>query len=291
MTPTITARAKINLHLHITGRAENNYHLLDSLVAFTDIKDTIEITAADKYIFSVTGDFEKNLCASSSAQDNLITRAALALSTHYHLSPNFHITLNKSIPLGAGLGGGSADAAATLKALCDFWNIPRDNTVLHTIAGNLGSDIAACLSDTPVIMRDTGNTLLPAPKMPQIFAVLVNPNTSCPTPLVYQTYAKLGADFSDPITFPETFQSARALCNFLNSGTHNDLTEAAIAVNPDVATVLNALNTVDDCALARLSGSGSTCFALFESRLSAEKASEIIKINNPDWWVRVTSVN
>ncbi len=279
------AHAKINLHLHITGRAENGYHLLDSWVAFTDWSDAISITPSDKYELTITGEFSKNL----GDDDNLITRAAHLLAAHFNIAPNVHITLDKSIPLGAGLGGGSADAACVLLALRDVWNLTASDDLLHSFASQLGSDISACLSKTPVIMRYTGNTLLPAPTSPTIYAILVNPNTPCPTPLVYKNYAASDAPFSSPVTFPE-FTTSRDMCEFLKTHTRNDLTDAAIATNPDVARVLHALSNLNNAQLTRLSGSGSTCFALFETKDFANDAHDIIQKNNPDWWVRVTSI-
>lgn len=287
MILAVSARAKLNLHLHITGRADNGFHLLDSLVVFTNVTDLISIEESPNYALSVTGDFQDTLLSSTDSADNLITRAALALANHYNIPPHIKITLTKSIPLGAGLGGGSADAAATLKALCAFWNITDATPVLHTIAARLASDIAACLSDTPVIMRDTGNTLRPAPHIPKCPILLVNPNTPCPTPQVYGAYKNLNEPFSNSIDFPDKFQAIRDLCDFLNTKTHNDLTKAAIATNPDVKRVLECLGQSGTPLLTRLSGSGSTCYSIHEDEQAAIEAGNIIRKQNPDWWVRV----
>lgn len=287
----VIARAKINLHLHITGRAENGYHHLDSLVAFSDISDSISIIAANDYKLSLCGDFSDDLQIHSSPDDNLVTRATNLLSAHFGQNPYVHITLDKTIPLGAGLGGGSADAAAVLLSLRDFWNLPASDSLLHSLASQMGSDIAACLHPHPIIMRDTGNVLLPAPKMPELHAILVNPKTPCPTPQVYKTYAASGAMFSDNITFPDTFKTVGDMCKFLNTYTRNDLTDAAISTNPDIKRVLDALHQTSDALLIRLSGSGSTCFAIFDTQSAAIAAQKQIQTKNPDWWVRVSILN
>lgn len=281
-------RAKINLHLHITGRAENGYHLLDSLVAFTSIADDIQITPSDKFQLNITGN--TNLSAACAEQDNLITRVTRLLAEHQDIQPHVQINLTKNIPLAGGLGGGSADAAATLLLLQDIWNISSDD-IIQNIATKLGSDIVACLYNGPVIMRDTGNTILPAPTMPEIYGVLVNPNVACSTPEVYQIYAQSNQDFSEDIQFPEMFSSINELTDFLNQHTRNDLTDAAIKVAPVIRTVLDELADTPDCLLARLSGSGATCYGLFETDNKAQEASLKLKTLHPEWWIAPTIIN
>jgi 4-diphosphocytidyl-2-C-methyl-D-erythritol kinase len=282
------ANAKINLHLHITGRAENGYHLLDSLVAFTSLSDEISIKPSDSFKLNIAG--STSLSSVCSEQDNLISRATHLLAQHLGIAPHVAIRLLKNIPLAGGLGGGSADAAATLLLLKDIWQI-KSNDVLEKIAASLGSDIVACLYNTPVIMRDTGNKILNAPKMPHLHGLLVNPNVQSPTPEVYKTYAQSKRQFSDNIIFPEQFHSAMELCAFLKVHTHNDLTDAAISIAPEIGIVLNALDQIPNKLLARLSGSGATCFALFENAGDAQSGYELIQKAYPDFWAKIITIN
>lgn len=279
------ASAKINLHLHITGREAGGYHQLDSLVAFTGLKDEITIRPSDRFSLNISG---KTI--DCSAQDNLISRATYSLASQFKVAPNINVSLVKNIPLAAGLGGGSADAATTLLLLKEFWNI-ASNTAIKEIAADLGSDIVACLYGKPVIMRETGNNILPAPKLPKLYALLVNPNVACPTPLVYKTYAHATHQFSDDIVFPASFDTAQSLCAFLSVHTTNDLTNAAIEVAPEIQTVLTELENLPNCLLTRLSGSGATCFALFDTMDAANEYASTVKKNHPQWWVMPTTIN
>lgn len=282
------ANAKINLHLHITGRAENGYHLLDSLVAFTSLSDDISIAPSDRFKLNISG--STTLSSVCSEQDNLISRVTHLLAHHLGIAPHVDIRLLKNIPLAGGLGGGSADAAATLLLLKDIWHI-KSNDVLEKIAASLGSDIVACLYNDPVIMRDTGNKILTAPKMPPLHGILVNPNVQSPTPEVYKAYAQSKHPFSDNIVFPEQFHSAGELCAFLKADTRNDLTDAAITIAPEIGIVLNALDQIPNKLLSRLSGSGATCFALFENAGDAQSGYEVIKKAHPDFWAKTVTIN
>jgi 4-diphosphocytidyl-2-C-methyl-D-erythritol kinase len=293
MILTASARAKINLHLHITGRRNDGFHLLDSLVAFTNLCDHLRVTTEPSYHLRIDGQpaFKTTLLNDCPMDDNLITRATRLLSDHFTIPPHVGIDLTKSIPLGAGLGGGSADAAATLKMLCTFWNLKASDNLLVSLASQMGSDIVACLNDAPVIMRDTGSIIFPAPKFPMLYGLLVNPNTPCPTPAVYKYVRETQKTFSKDSIFPAQFVTGHDLCTFLNTHTHNDLTDAAIAVNPDVRYVLNALEKMPDCQLARLSGSGSTCFGIFENEDISNKARDSLQKDHPEWWVKTVRIN
>jgi 4-diphosphocytidyl-2-C-methyl-D-erythritol kinase len=279
------ARAKINLHLHITGRRINGYHCLDSLVAFTDLCDELIITDCSDF------QLKTNVALDCPASDNLVTRATNIIANYFDLYPHVCIDLMKSIPAGAGLGGGSADAAATLLALRDYWNLNASDDLLKKLAAQLGSDIAACLSYAPVIMRDTGNTLYVAPKLPTLYSVLIVPTTSCPTQSVYKTYAEQNLPFSSEVEFPSEFIDVHSLCDFLRKHTHNDLTAAAIAVNPTVGDVLNTLQSSPDSLLVRLSGSGSGCYSVFENMDMAIKQASALKENHPEWYVKPIVIN
>lgn len=276
------AHAKINLHLHITGRNEVGYHLLDSLVAFTSLHDEIRIKTAEDFQLKVNGN--TGLLDDCSTEDNLISRACRLLAKHAGVPAHADIELYKNIPLAAGLGGGSADAAMTLLMLRDVWHIDVSNDDLHRLASELGSDIAACLHNTPIIMRGTGNHLLSAPRIPSFHTLLVNPNVPSSTPDAYKNYASSQKPFSENITFPDEFKSVQELCSFLHQHTRNDLTEAAIQNAPVIADVLKAMEALPRQLLTRLSGSGATCFSIFENEDSAQNAAETIKKAHPHWW-------
>lgn len=284
-TLTRHAPAKINLHLHITGRRDDGYHILDSLVAFTNLYDTIEIRDSSQF------ELNTNNVPHCPIEDNLVTRAVHLMCNHFKIEPHIHIDLTKAIPVGAGLGGGSADAAAALLGLRDYLKLDAPDTLLQKFASELGSDIVACLQDKPIVMRDTGNTLLPAPTFPNLYAVLVAPQPLCPTPLVYKAYQELGYPFSQNIIFPNAFDTAQSFCNFLNNQTQNDLTAAAMTINPDVKTVLDELENLEDGLLTRLSGSGSSCFTIFKNENTAIKQSQIIQKNHPEWSVKAIKIN
>lgn len=266
----------------MTGRRADGYHHLDSLVAFTDFCDRIEISESDTYELH---------CPPSLLQDNLITKATHLMSSHFNIEPKVHIHLEKNIPVGAGLGGGSANAAATLLALRTFWNLNASQELLQKFASELGSDIVACLEGKPVIMRDTGNSLVTAPQFPTLFGVLVNPNTPCSTPLVYKTYVRTASPFSMNVAFPDSFETAHDICNFLNAKTRNDLTDAAIAVNPDVGQVLTALEKNKNGLMTRLSGSGSSCYTIFENEAIARESTLSMQKNYPAWTSTLVRIN
>lgn len=299
---TLSAPAKINLHLHITGRADNGYHHLDSLVVFTDVVDHLTFSPADSCANSgerglcsleVAGDttFAQHLKTDCNDQDNLIVRAAHHLAEYLslHALAPVNIRLEKHIPLGGGLGGGSSDAATTLLGLNRSWNAQLSVETLHQMAAKMGSDIAACLTaPTPILLRDTGNTLLPAPKMPECYLVLVNPMSSSPTPAVYKRFAQNSTPFSSPIVFPDSFATVQDLCSFLKEHTQNDLTAAAESINPDITGVLHALATCREALLTRLSGSGSTCYAIFANKTAAHQAATELQRHYPDWWITPT---
>jgi 4-diphosphocytidyl-2-C-methyl-D-erythritol kinase len=281
----ILAPAKINFHLHITGRRDDGYHTLDSLVAFTNFYDEISITKNIDY------HLKTNTVLDCKTEDNLVTRATYMLANQFSVKPDICIDLKKSIPAGSGLGGGSADAAATLNALNHFWKLDAPEPLLQKFASELGSDISACLGDKPIIMRDTGNSLHPAPTFPTLYGILVTPQTPCPTPLVYKAYQESGHKFSQNVVFPNAFDTAHSLCDFLNNQTQNDLTDAAIAVNHDVKKVLDELRNLKDGLLTRLSGSGSSCYTIFENKESALKYTQLMQNARPEWMVRQIEIN
>jgi 4-diphosphocytidyl-2-C-methyl-D-erythritol kinase len=271
------ARAKVNLYLHITGRRADGYHLLDSLIVFAEGGDAIEARAANKLDLAIDGPFADGL---ESGPDNLVLRAAGALQALTGSAQGAAIRLTKNLPIASGIGGGSADAAATLHALCDLWEVRPDRDALLQLTAKLGADVPVCLAGKPSFVGGIGEEIAPAAGLPNSWLLLVNPRVATPTPAVFK--ARRG-DFSGAGRWPQPprdfadFAARLAQCR-------NDLTEAAISVTPQIRDVLAAIEALPDCALARLSGSGATCFGLFADERSARSAEQRLRAGHPHWW-------
>ncbi|MCB1782689.1 MAG: 4-(cytidine 5'-diphospho)-2-C-methyl-D-erythritol kinase [Alphaproteobacteria bacterium] len=284
----VFAPAKVNLFLHVTGRLANGYHTLDSLVAFSrDIGDVVSITPAERFRFSVDGPFaplfsdeDRDGGLSSS---NLCVRAALALADATDLAPDVHIHLTKNLPQAAGLGGGSADAAAVVRGLLSLWGVPERFEGLANLLKDLGADVPACYFGEPVQLQGIGDVLTPAPALPKMPVVLVNPLIPCPTPQVFSTWHATQPTPSMPQTLPAMLADRDEFIAYLLAQ-RNDLTGAARQVVPSISEVLNALLAQPGCLLARLSGSGASCFGLFEQRDQAISAAESLQALKPEWW-------
>jgi 4-diphosphocytidyl-2-C-methyl-D-erythritol kinase len=291
MTLSLLAPAKINLSFRITGKRDDGYHELDSLVVFADVGDKILIEPATVFSFKIDGDFAGIFTPaerdSSSDSSNIAVRAVWALSQAVKREPSFRLTLTKNLPAGAGLGGGSADAAAVLWGLAQHWGIKNPLSMLEALALPLGADVPVCLGCRPVRMRGIGEILTPVPMEQELPAVLVWSGVSCPTPAVFRHFS---GRFSPPESLPDTLDDVNSLIAFL-SRHDNDLTEAAKIIVPEIATTLEALKNTASCRLARMSGSGSACFGLYDDRLTAQNAAQIIKHAHPTWWVQTTMLN
>lgn len=275
------APAKINLYLHITGKRDDGYHLLDSLVAFTGYGDRLSVTAANNATFSVSGDFAASIKTISDA-DNLVLRAYNLFFDIQKKNPlPASIHLEKNLPVSSGIGGGSTDAAAVLRLLSKHYPCP--DSLLHDIAIKLGADVPVCLSSHAQRIQGIGDKLLPAPVIAQCFAVLVNPLKPLPTAQVFKTCPP---PCSSAAHLPERFENFKDMIAFLKT-TRNDLTDPAASLVPDIANILSTLEQINTCALARLSGSGATCFGLFENRHHAEQAAKNIQKENK-WWAIAT---
>lgn len=276
------AHAKLNLYLHITGRRPDGYHLLDSLVAFASIGDRVTVSEAPELTFTVEGEFAAQVPSGAAAADNLVVRAASLLAEILDRSPDVAIHLYKSLPPASGIGGGSADAAATLRALAALWGIDEEDPRLEEPAGRLGADVPACLMSRTSRMRGIGDLLEPAPALSGVPIVLANPLVPVSTPEVFSRFHGVFSESSGPIDPPT---GPAALVRWL-AERRNDLTGPAEEVAPRIGAVLAALSGEDGCLLARMSGSGATCFGLFGTRKSAIAAAERVERGNPDWWVR-----
>ena len=269
------APAKINLFLHVTGRRPDGYHLLDSLAVFTALGDQVSAEPASDLSLHLEGPFGAALTAES---DNLVLRAARALASEAGLPPLARLTLHKNLPVASGIGGGSADAAAAFRTLCRLWNISPDQSVLHRLALALGADVPVCLASAPARMGGIGGDLSAAPLLPDCGIVLVNPGVAVATPDVFR--ARRGG-FSPMADLPSGWADAAAMVADLRRLT-NDLAEPAIGLQPVIADALSALDHLPGCLLARMSGSGATCFGLFASPEAAEQAAAAITPSA--WW-------
>lgn len=276
---TVIAPAKINLFLHITGRRGDGYHLLESLFAFTRQGDEITLEHAPELSVDIIGPFAGPLAAD--AHDNLVLKAAVALGEAAGGVPGARITLKKNLPVAAGIGGGSADAAATLRGLNKLWRVGLSLAELEPIAYGLGADVPACLYDTPLFVEGVGEKLSPLVLGWRAGVLLVNPGVMLSTPAVFKAFKVGGSCFDAPLAGAEPWVSVSTLAK----ESQNSLERAAVSVCAEVADVLQALNGLDGVQLSRMSGSGATCFALFETREAAEHAGRTLKNEHPDWWV------
>jgi 4-diphosphocytidyl-2-C-methyl-D-erythritol kinase len=275
---TEVAPAKINLCLHVTGRRPDGYHLLDSLVVFAGVGDRVTLRAGQGLALAITGPEAAGLAPSD---DNLVLRAARAMGVS-----DAAVALWKALPVASGIGGGSADAAATLRALVRLTGLPLPDpkAVLR-----LGADLPVCLAGRPARMRGIGEDLTFLPVLPTLWVVLVNPRIPVATP---QVFAALTARENPPLPdlAPGALQSAAAFASWLGGATRNDLAAPAYAITPMLAGVQSALGATKGCLLARMSGSGATHFGLFQTAAAAKAAEQKMRAAAPGWWTAAAPV-
>ncbi len=286
------APAKINLTLRVIRRREDGYHELESLVAFARPRDRLRLEAGPGMTLSASG---PTAALAGGQAENLVLKAAKALQALIPDLKSGAFELWKTLPVAAGIGGGSSDAAAALRCLARANGLAPDDARLFQAARATGADVPVCLDPRPRIMRGIGEKLSPPLVLPALPAVLVNPRVAVPTADVFRALAALRAketprnfqsDAASAIAESGTPFTADAMIDALaKSG--NDLQSAAISVQPIVDDVIAALKALPGCRLARMSGSGATCFALFE-RADAARAARTLKERQPGWWVRAT---
>jgi 4-diphosphocytidyl-2-C-methyl-D-erythritol kinase len=279
MAVTAFAAAKVNLYLHLIGRRPDGYHLVDSLVAFADIGDRISAEPARGLSLAIGGPEAAGL--GSLADDNLALRAARLLASHADITVGAALHLEKNLPVAAGLGGGSSDAAAALLALRELWRAPVDDEQLRRLGAGLGADIPACLYRRTVWVGGVGEHLKPAERLPEAGILLANPRKPLPTAAVFA--ARRGG-FGDIGRFAPMPHDVAGLAHIL-ALRRNDLTEAARLLLPEIDAVLAALARLPGALLVRMSGSGATCFALFRDRPAAEAARATLAAAEPQWWL------
>ena len=276
------APAKVNLTLRVIGRRRDGYHTLESLVAFASVGDRLRFVPGGALGLTVQGPFATQ---SGAIDDNLVLRAARALAAEVPRLKLGRFTLSKDIPAAAGLGGGSADAAAALRLLARANRLASGDPRLMKVARQLGADVPVCLDPRARLMRGIGEVLSGPKQLPRLAAVLVNPGVALATAKVFARFDrnKSRRRHDDrPRTIP---RQAQRLVDFLGAR-GNDLEPAAIALAPAIVGVLTALRASPACELARMSGSGASCFGLFGSQRAAAAAARNLAKHHPGWWVR-----
>lgn len=273
MSLTEFAAAKVNLTLHVTGRRADGYHLLDSLVCFAGVGDALALVPKKELSLTIEGTEAAGL---QGGEGNLVIRAARS----FGLTRGAQMTLNKALPRAAGIGGGSADAAAALRGLSRLWGtkLPDAETVLA-----LGADVPVCLAGRTCRMQGVGGQLSAVPALPPVWAVLANPRVEVPTPAVFGALAS-----RENAPMPEELPRCRDALDLATwlATQRNDMEPAALSIEPLIGRVLSTIAAQPEALLARMSGSGATCFALFPSARAARQAATALRQAEPGWWVR-----
>jgi len=275
------APAKLNLTLHITGRRSDGYHNLDSLVVFANKGDQIRLEAAPAFAFSLEGP-QAAILRDEPAEGNLAVKAVRSLASSLGKSPDINLTLVKNLPVASGIGGGSSDAAAALRALARLWNISLDDPRLVAAAAEHGQDVAVCLKIINNYITAAGTD--EAPDLPVMHAVMVNPNKGLPTPSVYKAFREGGYPFTPAARLDRVPKDLPTLITALKAGT-NDLYAPAAKLMPEILAIVAALEETPGNLLSRMSGSGATCFGLYQTRAEAESAAAGLQAAQRGWWV------
>jgi 4-diphosphocytidyl-2-C-methyl-D-erythritol kinase len=277
------APAKLNLFLRVVGKRADGYHLLDSLVVFAEFGDSVTAAPADELYLELTGPFAATLTAEP---DNLVLRAARALQKATGTAKGAHLTLDKHLPVASGIGGGSSDAAAALRALNRVWGLGLGSEALAEIGFTLGADIAVCVHAEARRMSGVGEVLEPVAGLQSAPLLMVNPGIGLPTAPVFKTR---GGPFSEPFgALPATLDAASLARIVAEAG--NDLTAPASALCPAVLQVIQAIAAEPGCLAAAMSGSGATCFGIFADDASAARAGQALAARQPGWWVLPTRI-
>ncbi len=268
------APAKVNLFLHVLGRRPDGYHELDSLAVFAGAADALRAGPSTGLSLAIEGPAGAALAAET---DNLVLRAARALAASAGIEPRASLILDKHLPVASGIGGGSADAAAALRVLSRAWGLGSSAEFLRGVAASLGADVPVCVESRAVVMRGVGEVLAPAPVLPPFAMVLVNPGVGVATPDVFR--ARAGA-FSTEAVLPPRWDDVASMADGLRP-LRNELQQAAIRLCPPIADALAWLERQPKCLLARMSGSGATCFGLFAEGEAAAVAAQSAPAG---WW-------
>lgn len=281
----LIAPAKINLYLHVLGRNPDGLHALDSLVVFTQFGDLVSVRPDQTLALEVSGPFANSI---GPAGNNLVMRAAKALAQAAGIQdPGARIELVKNLPPASGLGGGSSDAAAAIRLLSRLWNITLDPERAMLLALSLGADVPVCLFAAPAQVRGVGEQITPAPAPPPMYALLANPGIEMQTGLVFE---KLAGRFGAAAPMPPGFRNSADFARWLGAQ-RNDLQAPAIELAPQIGAVLDALGAQAGCKLARMSGSGATCFGLFAIEAQMRAAAVSLKRRRPALWLAPAKIS
>src|ERR1041384_7176225 len=278
------APAKINLFLHVGEKRSDGFHDLESLVVFADIGDTLTFSPSSELTLTLEGRFAQRLGAED---DNLVLRAARALARRVGRPAAAAIRLMKELPVASGIGGGSADAAAVLRGLPRLWALDLSWAALRAVAETIGSDVPVCVESKSSWMEGRGERVAPVSALPLISMLLVNPGIAVSTADVFRSLTSRQGTGTISRTLPLSLP--RELIAFLKS-TSNDLQAPAQRIAPAIGVVLDELSRMPGAELWRMSGSGATCFALFEDQDSTEMAEIALSRTHPDWWVKATRI-
>jgi 4-diphosphocytidyl-2-C-methyl-D-erythritol kinase len=278
------APAKINLFLHVGEKRDDGFHELESLVAFAEVGDALTFERSDSLTLSLDGPFSAGL---EKGSDNLVLRAAKTLAAHAGRRAAAEIRLTKNLPVASGIGGGSADAAATLRGLARLWGLEVSSPELWAIAATLGSDVPVCIESRAVWMEGRGERITPAGALPAMAMVLVNPRVAVSTADAFRRLSeRRGTGKVDHSTQMATRSDVLALLKT----TTNDLEAPARSIAPVIDDVLGELARMPDVEFHRMSGSGATCFGLFEDDNAADMAAIALSHSHPQWWVQATRI-
>jgi 4-diphosphocytidyl-2-C-methyl-D-erythritol kinase len=272
------AGAKVNLYLHVGALGADGYHPIDSLMLFADVGDRLTATPAPAFSLTVSGPFAG---ATPASPANLVWRAARTL----HEAPGLAIHLDKILPVAAGIGGGSADAAAALRLVNQALKLGFNSQRLQDIGVGLGADVPACVGSVPVVARGRGEQLSPAPRLPEIHAVLVNPGVAVPTGPIFAAFDAGPLPGTLDPRLPAAFDTVQDLATWLTTKTRNDLQAAALSLAPAAGEAIDILGASSLTLLARMSGSGATAFALCANAPDAQALAAAVRTARPNWWV------
>jgi 4-diphosphocytidyl-2-C-methyl-D-erythritol kinase len=286
-------RAKVNLTLRVVGRRTDGYHDIESMVAFADCADHLTLTPGSELELSATGPLA-GACGATS--DNLVIKAARLLRERVPELKAGSFTLDKVLPVAAGIGGGSADAAAALRLLAQLNGLALDDERLHAVALATGADVPVCLASRPCVMTGVGESLLPL-SLPIMPCVMVNPRVPVATKDVFNALGLrngellVGAtDVLRGTAWPEAGASVEDWVEVL-AASSNDLEGPATRIQPIIGNVISALSATNGAWLARMSGSGATCFAIYENTADAGRAADDLRRDHPEWWVHAGTLS
>ena len=273
----VTAHAKVNLTLHVVGQRANGYHELQSLVCLTEFGDQIHLSPAADFSFQVIG---PNASGIPVDESNLVVQAAKFMAQKHSKSLDCHIILEKNLPMASGIGGGSSDAAAVMRALSQYFSVPLPNVdELMT----LGADIPVCMTTGLTLMEGAGEDVTQLSAAPNWGVVLVNPNVGVSTPAVFNA-------LNSKRNLPMQDVAENCVDIAWLGDQRNDLEPPAMAMVPEVGAVVEAISAAPHCQMARMSGSGATCFGVFADIKHANAAAERLQRAHPDWWVVSTKI-